>query len=305
MKVLIADDDRFMRRRLQHSLVRGGFDVLEVDDGRSAWDVLQREQVRLVITDWVMPDWDGLKLIQQVRAADLPGYTYFILLTGSDSKEDVVKGLEAGADDYVVKPFDHSELMARVAIGKRILELEERLTEARDQLRAIATRDGLTGLLNRRAIYEYAEAEINRAVREGQPISLIMLDLDHFKSINDRYGHPVGDEALRQLARTIDGNTRSYDFVGRWAGEEFLVVLPATALAEAAALAERLRASVAAAPLSLADRSQLELCVSAGVTGMLAGSEQPLELLIQQADRALARAKEKGRNRVSIFTAAR
>jgi two-component system chemotaxis response regulator CheY len=251
----------------------------------------------------MMSDWDGPELIRRVRAADLPGYTYFILLTGSDSKEDVVKGLEAGADDYVTKPFDHSELMARVAIGKRILDLEARLTESRDQLREIAMRDSLTGMLNRRAIYEYAEAELNRAGREARPISLIMLDLDHFKSINDRYGHMVGDEALRLLAGTIAGNTRPYDFAGRWGGEEFLILLPGTTLAEAAAVAERLRASVAMALLPLADRSQLELRVSAGVTGAPSGAGQRLDVLIQQADQALYRAKEKGRNRVSVFAA--
>jgi two-component system chemotaxis response regulator CheY len=301
MRVLIADDDRFMRRRLQLSLVQGGYDVLEADDGRTAWDVLQREQVRLVITDWLMSEWDGPELIQRVRAADLPGYTYFMLLTANDSKEDIVKGLEAGADDYLTKPFDHSELIARVAIGKRILDLEARLTESRDQLREIAMRDSLTGLLNRRAIYEYTEAEISRADRERRPISLIMLDLDHFKSVNDRYGHMVGDEALCLLARTITGNVRPYDFVGRWGGEEFLVVLPGATLAEAAAVAERLRTCIAAVPLLLADRSRLELRISAGVTGAPFSRGQRLDVLIQQADQALYRAKEKGRNRVSVF----
>ncbi|MFL5807630.1 MAG: GGDEF domain-containing protein [Roseiflexaceae bacterium] len=303
MRILIADDDRFMRRRLQLSLAQGGYDVLDADDGQTAWDVLQREQIQLVITDWMMPHWDGPELIQRVRAADLPSYTYFILLTGNDSKEDIAQGLAAGADDYLTKPFDHSALLARVAIGKRILDLEARLTESRDQLRETARRDALTGLLNHYAIYEHAEAEISRAGREDRPISLILLDLDRFKFVNDRYGHMVGDEALRLLARTIAGNTRPYDFVGRWGGAEFLVVLPGTTLAETAAVAERLRASVAAASLPLADRSQLELRVSAGVTGAPSGAGQRLELLIQQADQALSRAKEKGRNRVSVFTA--
>jgi len=304
MRILIVDDDRFTRRRLQLSLIHGGYDVLEADDGRIAWDILQREQVRLVITDWMMADWDGPELIKRVRAADLPGYTYFILLTGNDSKEDVAQGLEAGADDYLIKPIDHNALMARVATGKRILDLEERLTESRDQLRAITMQDNLTGLLNRRAIYQYGEAEIDRAGRAGRPISLIMLDLDLFKSVNQRYGHMVGDEALCLLARTIAGNIRPSDSVGRWGGEEFLVVLPEATPAEAAALAEQLRASVAAAPLPLADRSQLDLRVSVGVTGIASGSEQTLDMLIQQADQALYQAKENGRNRVSVFTAA-
>lgn len=301
MKILIVDDDRFMRRRLQISLVHCGHEVLEADDGRAAWELLQREPIRLVISDWMMSEWDGPELIRRIRAAELPGYTYCILLTANDSKEDIVRGLEAGADDYLTKPFDHNELLARLAIGERILNLEARLIESREQLRELAMRDMLTGLLNRRALYECAEQSIAHAAREGWPISFIMLDVDHFKAINDRYGHLIGDDALRLVARTIAGGIRPYDHLGRWGGEEFLAVLPGATLAEATSIAERMRAGIAAARLTLNDGSSLDLRISLGVAGAPSGASQSLDAAILQADTALYRAKNCGRNCVCVF----
>lgn len=302
MKILIVDDDPLVCRPLRIALTCAGHKVLEAPDGQAAWELLQRESVRFVIVDWMLPEGDGPELVRRIRASDFPGYTYIVLLIPKDGRDDViVDGLEAGADDYLAKPIDPGELRARVTIGEHVLDLETRLSEALDQLQILATRDNLTGLLNRRAIYEHAEAELSRARREAKPMSLMLLAVDKFKAVNDQHGRLAGDHALRLVAETIARNRRRYDWVGRWDGEEFLVVLPGTALPEAGSVAERLRVSVAAAPFPLSDGSYLELRVSAGVAGASSENLPELEVLLQQADEALSRAKRKGGNQVSLF----
>ena len=305
MKILIVDDDPALRRILVTQLARAGHEVREAADGQSAWELLQREPIRLIVTDWMMPVMDGPELIRRVRGAtvDMSGYTYIILLTAKASKSDVVTGLESGADDYLTKPFDPRELRARVAIGERIITLEIGLTEAHRQMEILAMHDSVTNLLNQRAIHEHAEAELNRARRHFFRVSLLLLDIDHFKVVNDRHGHLVGNQALRMVADVLAQNRRPYDWVGRWGGEEFLIVLPRTTLEEANRVAERVRASVAAAELTLADGSRLSVQASLGVTsstGSPAGFPS-LEVLLQQADEALYRAKAKGRNRVCVY----
>ena len=301
MRILVVDDDPLLRQLLRAHLTRVGHEVLTMADGRSAWKLLQREPIRLVITDWMMPGLDGLELTRRIRLADFPGYVYVILLTARDDKADIVSGLKAGADDYLTKPFDPGELCARVAIGERILDLETRLREARDQLQELATHDSLTGLLNRRAIYDHAEEELARARREARPMSLVLLDVDHFKAVNDQHGHLVGDQALRLIADTIVQNIRSYDKAGRWGGEEFLLVLPRTTLSEAVAVAERVRAGVAASQLPLSDGGCLQLRASLGVANTSPEIPWDLDTLLRQADQALYCAKRKGRNRVCWF----
>jgi diguanylate cyclase (GGDEF)-like protein len=303
MRILVVDDDPVLRRIVQAGLTRAGHEVRAVADGHAAWELLQQESFRLVITDWMMPGMDGPELVGRIRAASFPGYTYIILLTAKTDKSDVVSGLDAGADDFLTKPFNSEELRARVAIGERILDLEGRLSEARDQLEVLATVDALTGLLNRRAIQERAEAEVQRAARDGTPLSFVMLDIDHFKSVNDTHGHLVGDQALSMVARVLAANKRVYDYAGRWGGEEFLLILPRTELTDARMVAERIRASIAGASLDLPDGGRLSLRISLGVT--TAPSREPLALhiLLQQADDALYHAKHTGRDRVEIYTA--
>lgn len=302
MRILVADDDPVIRHILQAGLQRDGHEVVAVGDGQAAWEAVQQQPCRLVITDWVMPGLDGLELVYRIRTAGFPWYTYIILLTARSDKADVVIGLEAGADDYLSKPFNPAELRARVNIGLRILDLEDRLSQARDQLAVLAAHDSLTGLLNRRSIREYAEAALLQAVRAGAAISVILLDLDHFKDVNDRYGHQTGDDALRLVAETIAAALRTGDRVGRMGGEEFLVVLPDTALDQAVAVAERIRRRVAARPLTLPDGTRVPLRVSAGVA--TAPPVAPtLDVLLQQADAALYRAKRGGRNQVCAAAA--
>lgn len=300
MRIVIADDEATTRRLLRALLTAAGHEVLEAADGEAAWALLQREGVSLLITDWLMPRLDGPGLIQRIRAAEGPGYIYTILLTSRDSKRDLVAGLDGGADDYLTKPFHPDELRARVAIGGRILALEASLREARDAYAFQASHDPLTGLLNRLAITSHVRAELARANRSSYPLSLALLDVDSFKAINDQHGHLVGDQALCHVAATLSEAVRPYDWVGRWGGEEFLIVLASTTLTDAVAIAERLRAQIASSPLLLPDEVPLPLTVSIGVACTqlpLARDADPV-VLFQQADAALYAAKAAGRNRV-------
>lgn len=297
LQVVIADDDPVQRWLLKTSLTQGGYTVRETTNGRDAWNVLQAEALQIIVTNWMMPERDGLELIRDIRATCVDRYVYIILLTARDGKPDVVDGLQAGADDYLTKPFNPGELLARVAIGQRILGMETHLREARDRERELARRDSLTGLFNRRAIYERAEAALDQAIAQNRPLSLILLDIDHFKHVNDQYGHLVGDQALYLIAATVARNKRATDLVGRWGGEEFLLVLPETTLMEATVVAERVRNSVADARLRLADGGSLQRTVSLGVASLQPGDPMPLDVLLQQADNQLLRAKAEGRNR--------
>ena len=298
MKILIAEDDNLQRSVLRVLLTKAGHQVTETSDGRQAWEKFEAEPYRLLITDWMMPGMNGVELIQQIRSANLPGYTYILLLTAKDTKDSVVEGLKAGADDYLTKPFDKDELMARLTIGERILDLEARLAY-------MATHDGLTSLLNRRALYEQIDTVLLRSAEGKTETSFIMMDLDRFKKINDDYGHLVGDEALRYTSKVLQDFILEPACAGRWGGEEFLVVLPGTPLAEASRLAEELRVRIGEIRLPLADGRFLQFTASLGVSSTT-WSHPPFErnLLIGQADQALYQAKTAGRNRFCAFGAA-
>lgn len=296
-EVLIADDDPVSRRLLQVSLGNAGYRVDAAADGAEALRVLnQPDSPRLVILDWLMPGMDGVEVCRMVRASAREPYQYIILLTAKGHQTEIIEGLEAGADDYITKPFDLQELKARLRAGKRILELQEQLVSAREQLRIQATHDSLTGLFNRRAIQEALDREATRCRREKKPVGVIMADVDHFKLINDTYGHQAGDAVLQEIARRMSASLRAYDSVGRYGGEEFLVVVPGSDLAAAAELAERLRQGIAAQPVST-DSAMISVTVSLGVA---VSADQPggLDDLLRRADEALYAAKDRGRNRV-------
>jgi len=303
VKVLVADDDLLLRRMLEHELRLAGYDVVTVGDGLEAWDVLQREHIRMLVVDWLMPGLDGSDLIRRIRAAGWPGYTYIILLTAKNGRDEIVEGLNLGADDFVAKPFQREELVARMGVGARILDLEERLSASVAREEALAVLDILTGLPNRRGLYERAQAELSRAKREKGSVSVIMMDLDHFKEINDRFGHAVGDEALRRVAKVLQENRRDYDFTGRWGGEEFLVILPGASLAQAGLVAERLRSAVQSIELTVGGQETVNLRASFGAaTATPATSSVGLDALLERADDAMYQAKREGRNRVRIDT---
>jgi diguanylate cyclase (GGDEF)-like protein len=298
MLVLIADDETVSRRMLARMLDANGYEVLAASDGEEAWRILERPDApRLAILDWMMPGMTGPELCRRLRELKREPYTYVLLLTARTDKQDVVEGMDAGADDYVTKPFETKELQVRLRAGRRILDLQAELMKAREALREQATHDPLTGLWNRYALLGTLEREHSRARREGAPLAVIMVDLDHFKQVNDTYGHLAGDAILREAAGRMQFVVRSYDLVGRYGGEEFLIVLPGTSGANATQLAERLRATLAEEPVGH-DLLRIRVTASFGVsaTGQAAGDDP--QTLIRLADEALYRAKEKGRNRV-------
>ena len=247
-------------------------------------------------SDWIMPEMDGLELCHRTREIQTTGYIYFIMLTSRMEKKDIIKGLEAGADDYLTKPFNQEELRCRLKIGERIVNLERRILE-------LANMDSLTGVLNRRAFMERFQIEIQRCTRECVPISLILADIDHFKRVNDQYGHQVGDMALQKLPEQLSASSRPYDFVGRYGGEEFVVCLPGVDCQQAGLAAERMRRLVEALSLTLpASTDGFSISASFGVASLHIGSEEYPEPLIGRADCAMYKAKHEGRNRVCLAT---
>jgi len=290
MKILVAEDDPISQRVLQANLLEWGYDVTVASDGGEAWAIMrQAESPSLVISDWMMPGMDGLTLCRKIRQMERPGYIYFIILT---AKKGVVEALEAGADDFLTKPFNPEELKCRIRIGERILNLERRILE-------LANTDMLTGLLNRRAFMEKIRQEISRTQREKRPLSLIMADIDHFKRINDAYGHQAGDLVLQRFAEQLTASTRPYDFTGRYGGEEFIVCLPGTGRSGAGSIAERIRRQTEDMEIMLPDESgPIRITASFGTASHEEGPRVDVDLLIKRADEALYRAKRGGRNRV-------
>ena len=225
MKILIADDESVSRRILSGLLTKWGYEVVSVEDGNAAWEHLNTQDApRLALLDWMMPGRNGVDVCRELRGHRPEPYTYVLLLTAKDAKESVVEGLESGADDYLTKPFHPQELKARLRVGLRLLHLEDTLVQAREAMRFKATHDALTGVWNRGSILEMLDREVNRSRRENTALGLLMGDLDHFKSINDTYGHLVGDSVLIEASRRMQSCVRAYDAVGRYGGEEFCLL---------------------------------------------------------------------------------
>jgi diguanylate cyclase (GGDEF)-like protein len=298
--VLIAEDDPIFRRILESWLEKWNYHVTALENGAEAWYALQQgDSPQLVILDWIMPGLDGIEVCRRIRTQQKGPYKYVLLLTAKDSKENVVAGLEAGADDYLTKPFDASELRARVRAGQRILELQDALMKAHTEMQFEAAHDHLTGLWNRGAIIDLLHRETQRSARIGEPVGVIMVDVDHFKRINDSHGHPTGDAVLREVARRMVESVRNYDYVGRYGGEEFLIVLAECGSSDLILMAERMRANVSEQPVST-DSGPISVTISIGLAAQrLACSELSRDAeLVRAADTALYFAKANGRNRV-------
>ena len=296
MKILIADDDAVSLRLLEKTLERDGYEVTAVGNGRLALEQLcHQDGPRLALLDWVMPELDGPGVCREVRKHRKQAYVHMVLLSSRESKQDIVTGLESGADDYLIKPFDPEELKARLRTGQRILQLEDRLVEARETMRFKATHDSLTSLFNRGVIIDLLARELSRTRREKGCTTVLLGDLDHFKSVNDRYGHLVGDEVLREVAKRLLGVVRSYDFVGRYGGEEFLVVLNNCDIAHAFARAEQIRHAIANFHVQTS-RGPLPVTMSLGVLSSSDWNLHMVEEILEQVDLGLYRAKAAGRN---------
>ncbi|TMA18750.1 MAG: diguanylate cyclase [Deltaproteobacteria bacterium] len=296
MVVLIADDDPVSRCALEAALTGWGYDVEVVNDGQQALDALLRESApaRLAVLDWMMPGLDGPEVCRIVRARSQGPYAWLLLLTARKKGSDLIAGLEAGADDYIRKPFDPGELKGRLRVGERILALEAQLLEAQKALHVLATRDELTGLYNRRAVMERLDEEIERAARDGGKLCVLLMDVDHFKHLNDDRGHLAGDEVLRKIAVRLERVAGPDDALGRYGGDELIAILPGRDSAAAIALAEKMR-EAAAAPIAT-QAGPLSMTVSIGCGTWSPG--QAATVLIANADVALYRAKAAGRNRV-------
>jgi two-component system, cell cycle response regulator len=300
--ILLAEDDPVTRMLMTRFLKNAGYEVDAVANGSEALDKMTKRYYPMLITDWEMPEMDGIALCKAVRNMQLDGYVYALLLTSRDAKEHIITGLEAGADDYLVKPVHEPELIARLNAGRRILALEHSLRVANQRNRILSITDALTGAYNRRYLMEQLPREVERCRRYAYPLSVLMCDLDHFKQVNDVRGHAAGDDVLQQFAARAQKSIRSNsDWIARYGGEEFLIVLPETAHADGLFVANKIRNLIAASPF--ATRSgDVPVTASFGVAST--GPSGPdlslkVETLIRTADECLYRAKTEGRNRSS------
>lgn len=299
-KIVIADDDTVSRRILKSFLMRRNYEVIEAADGTSALQILNAEDSpRLAVLDWMMPGIEGVRICQLIRQRSGAPYIYLLLLTARSEKQDLLKGLQLGADDYLTKPFDAQELEARLLVGERILALQDDLIAAKEELRFKATHDALTGVANRAVVLDAINREHARQVREKSPFGVILGDLDHFKSINDTHGHLCGDFVLKEASRRMTACVRPYDTVGRYGGEEFLIVVPRADDSISFSLAERMRRAIQGQAFAT-DSGPITVTASFGVTACTDPSLIDPKMLVQFADEALYAAKREGRNRCEV-----
>lgn len=300
MRVLIAEDDVVFRRILQSTLTKWGYEVVAVNDGEAAWALLQGPDApKLAILDWIMPGLDGVEVCRRVRAQTAKPYTYILLLTAKGKREDLITALDAGADDFVAKPFDPLELKGRLRAGHRIVDLQDELLAAREELHYLATHDSLTGLWNRPAVLDQLRRALARGSRQGSTVALAIADADHFKTINDTYGHGVGDAVLCEITRRMTASVRPYDTVGRYGGEEFLIIFEGCSPADAIHLAERLRTCISDEPIRI-ENTVISATISIGIATAASPKQEDADALIRLSDVSLYNAKKTGRNRVVI-----
>lgn len=305
MKILVADDEGTSRHLAESAARSLGHECHTVGDGHEAWEALQSESFDVVISDWLMPGLSGLDLCRLLRTATSPGYTYFIMVTGRREDAQILEGMKAGADDYLLKPLDPHALHYRLIAAERVSSLHKQLGEQRLQLEglnydltAISLRDPLTSLGNRRALEDDLEVLEARSARYGHRYCLALLDIDHFKSYNDTYGHQAGDKTLQDVASVIKTQSRGGDGVYRYGGEEFLCVFPEQSLSSAAIGVERMRARIFELAIEHEGASCGVLTLSAGLAMLDPEHPRPASEVLKEADDALYRAKEGGRNRV-------
>jgi len=297
--ILIADDDPIACRILEKNLKIWGYETILAKNGEEAWLLLQKEDIRFALLDWMMPKIDGIELCRKIRSKDKAKYTYIILLTAKGHPQDIIDGLKAGADDFMTKPANFLELQARLQTGQRIIALEDKLLESHKRLYDLATKDSLTALWNRAIILEFLGEELARSLRENYPLGLIIIDVDNFKKINDTFGHQTGDLVLRLLSASLKKHIRPYDKTGRYGGDEMLILLPNCRLQQVGEIAERLRQGCEKIKLRI-DDEQLSFTLSLGCASTEVFKRPSASSLIRAGDRALYRAKRSGRNCVVL-----
>lgn len=299
LPVLVVDDSAFSRKLLEHVLSGDSYSLLFAKNGKEALQLFKEHRPAIVITDWMLPDSSGPELCERIRAESNDSYTYVILLTSMTEKEDIVKGLSSGADDYLTKPFDRGELLARIGVGRRIIDLHREIDGKNKLLEEMAHTDPLTTLPNRRAIEEWAQRQLRGAARHGYSLWVVNVDLDCFKSINDSHGHEAGDEVLRRMAAILKEHTRASDISGRMGGDEFLLVLTHVEKEHIPPTVERLREQIALQKFCFNGKS-ISVTASIGVCGFEGAEPPEFSKLVRQADKALYGAKRAGRNQVKI-----
>ena len=301
MTILLAEDSAVYRHLITGHLKEWGFEWVCAKDGGEAWNLLSKSDApRLALLDWVLPGVDGVELCRRLRGRpETEPYTYTILLTAKSEKQEMLEAMDAGADDFLAKPFDPAELKARLLVGKRIVELQQKLVTANGALHHAASHDFLTNLWNRAAILAFLQREVVRSLREGSAMGVILVDVDHFKKVNDELGHETGDYVLQEIAKRFSASLREYDGVGRYGGEEFLLVLPGCDLATTVRRANVIRELIS----STAIRTPLRTTtVTVSMGAAVVDPTTNAESLLRRADRALYQAKRSGRNRVEDMT---
>lgn len=299
LQVMVVDDSPLYRRLVEQSLAEEPYHVFFANGGRQALELFSEHRPSVVITDWSMPDISGLELCQRIRADFQQHYVYLILVTGNSEKEQVIEGLAGGADDYLTKPFHPGELVARVGVGRRIVELHRQVEAKNRQLEELALTDSLTGLPNRRAIELWASRQFSAAARHDFQLWMVMADLDRFKSVNDTFGHDAGDEVIRGFSEVLKANTRQSNICARLGGEEFVTVLTHIEKEQARIAIERIRARFE--KLEFIFQGKMVRCTASfGIAGFRGSPSPSLSTLLSRADAALYIAKNKGRNRLEF-----
>jgi two-component system, cell cycle response regulator len=301
LPVLVVEDSPFSRKLLEHALSSSSYSLLFAENGNEALQLFMEHRPAIVITDWMLPDSSGPQLCERIRTQSTGSYTYIILLTSMTEKDDIVKGLSSGADDYLTKPFDRGELLARMGVGRRLIDLHRQIDAKNKQLEEMAHSDPLTGLPNRRAIEEWGERQLRGAARYGYPLWVVHADLDSFKNINDNYGHDAGDQVLKEFAAILREGTRASDISGRTGGDEFLLVLSHVDQSNIKTAVERFRKRLAAKNFSF-DGETIAVTASFGVCGFQGKESPEFSALVREADKALYFAKRSGRNQIKIET---
>ena len=302
-KVLIIDDSPVARKLVELPLLEKGYRLLLATSGQSGVELFEKHRPDVVITDWVLPDLSGQEVCQRIRSSSQDSYAYVIVLTAQTGKENLVKALALGADDYLTKPFHRGELLARVGVGARITGLHRQVEAKNKQLEELALTDALTGLPNRRAIEDWAASQLSNAARHGFPFWVALADLDHFKQVNDTFGHDAGDAVLKRFSKILKSSLRRGDLCGRLGGEEFLLVLTHTDKENALKVIDRIRLELSSTPVTFGGCT-VGVTASFGLAGF-EGSQKASALapLRQLADAALYSAKRAGRNRIEFTPA--